>query len=109
MGIPLSFVYDIELGPAAKRFPVRSLECRPAPGDNGFQSMCSYIDNPEVFAKTMVEAPDLIKWTLDRLLDWDPEISPAGCLCHDSHRNHKWKVALQTLHYGLMRHEAIST
>ena len=40
---------------------------------------------------------------LDEALDWGPRSSPSACLCTQASRNHKWRIVLQTIHYGLTR------
>ena len=40
---------------------------------------------------------------LDKVLEWEPPASPAGCLCSQSSRDHKWRIVLQTLHYSLLQ------
>ena len=49
----------------------------------------------------MVSTPGLTGQTLGQALAWNPVVEPAGCLCRQPARDHKWKIALQTMHYKL--------
>ena len=101
LGMPLSFDYSIHLGadnPDGRR--IVDTTCRPAEGDCGHRSMCGYLADPE----RMKAAFDKQPWRgrrLDDAVGQSGEISPSGCLCLESNRNHKWSIVLHTLHYHL--------
>ena len=63
--------------------------------------MCSYLKDPEGFPREMVGVPGFVDQQLDQALEWDPVVEPSGCLCRQPARDHKWKIALQTVHYKL--------
>jgi hypothetical protein len=105
MGVPLRFLYHVELDSHGDQYIVRTLSCEPDAGDTGFQSMCAYLADPQAFQQVMCTAPELVGLTLDEVLAWDPITGPAGCLCYESHRHHKWKAVLQTIHYSLREHD----
>ena len=99
LGVPFGIDYSIELGPRRDGFPIRKLACQPR--DSDYQSMCSYLKDPEGFPREMVGVPGFVDQQLDQALEWDPVVEPSGCLCRQPARDHKWKIALQTVHYKL--------
>ena len=103
MGVPFGFVYSIKLGLRRDGYPIRKLSCRPS--DSDYQCMCSCLEDPDGFPQAMISAPDFIGQTLSQILDWNPLVEPAGCLCRQPSRDHKWKIALQTVHYKLYSDE----
>ena len=46
MGLPLTFHYNVKLGPSVEGYPIREQRCVPAPGDTGHTAMCQYVVNP---------------------------------------------------------------
>jgi len=103
LGVPFGIDYSIELGPRRDGFPIRKLSCRPS--DDDYQSMCSCLKDPERFPREMVGVPGFVDQPLGQTLEWDPMVEPAGCLCRQPSRDHKWKIALQTVHYKLHTNE----
>ncbi len=103
MGVPFGFVYSIELGPRRDGHPIRKLACQPS--DSDYQSMCSCLEDPEGFPGEMVSVPGFTGQPLGQALEWNPVVEPAGCLCRQPSRDHKWKIALQTVHYKLYSDE----
>ncbi|MDP7049477.1 MAG: hypothetical protein QF721_08500 [Verrucomicrobiota bacterium] len=99
LGVPFGIDYSIELGSYRDGFPIRKLSCRPS--DSDYQSMCSNLKDPEEFPCEMVRVPAFVDQPLVQVLEWDPAVEPAGCLCRPPARDHKWKIALQTVHYKL--------
>ena len=99
LGVPFGVDYSIELGPRRDGFPIRKLACRPS--DSDYQSMCSCLEDPDGFPGEMVSTPGFTGQPLGQALAWNPAVEPAGCLCRQPSRDHKWKIALQTVHYKL--------
>jgi hypothetical protein len=99
LGVPFGVDYSIALGPRRDGFPIRELACRPS--DSDYQSMCSCLHDPDGFPSEMVSTPGLTGQPLGQALAWNPVVEPAGCLCRQPARDHKWKIALQTMHYKL--------
>lgn len=108
MGLPLAFDYHVELRRADAGFEIVGCRCEPAPGEKNHQSTCLYLTKPAAFEEGIREQPPLVGSSLDEALHWNPDVSPAGCLCLRSSRDHKWKVALQTIHYALAAGQAPS-
>ena len=103
MGVPFGFVYSIKLGLRRDGYPIRKLSCRPS--DSDYQCMCSCLEDPDGFPQAMISAPGFTGQTLSQTLEWNPLVEPAGCLCRQPSRDHKWKIALQTVHYKLYSDE----
>ncbi len=102
MGLPLALDYEVRLtrdSEGAHR--LSGFACRPAEGDRGHCSTCLHLSDPSAFQQGMRETPPLLGQPLQDVLTWKPDLSPAGCLCTRSSRDHKWSVVLQTLHYAL--------
>lgn len=101
MGLLLAFDYEFRLARDNATYRVLDATCRPAGGDRGHRSMCAYVEGPEQFMSAISEPPPWIGRTLDDLLNWNPETSATACLCTRACRDHKWRLALHTLHYAL--------
>jgi hypothetical protein len=105
MGRPLTFVYNIKLGPRAEGYPILEQHCVPAEGHAGHTAMCQYIENPTgLMAAIDLEKP-LRGEQLNAVLSWRREPSVAGCYCEGSSRDHKWGLVLETIHYALAQEE----
>jgi hypothetical protein len=101
MGRPLQFHYHVILGPREDGYPILEQSCSPAPGDDGYTSMCRYIsDREQLMATIAVERP-LNGHPLDDVIRWPRASSPAGCYCEADSRQHKWGLVLETIHYAL--------
>jgi hypothetical protein len=108
MGRPLKFHYHVTLGPREEGYPIREQRCGPAPGDEGYTSMCRYIsDRDQLMASIERERP-LLGQPLDDVVRWSRPSSPAGCYCEANSRQHKWGLVLETLHYALAKRLARS-
>jgi len=103
MGRPLKFHYHVRLGPREEGYPILEQSCGPAPGDEGYMSMCRYIsDREQLMTSIAVERP-LHGQPLDDVVRWARRASPAGCYCEAESRQHKWGLVLETIHYALAR------
>ena len=105
MGRPLAFLYDVRLGSREQGFPIRAEQCTPASGDEGHRHMCEYIRNHEALMAVIAEERPLLGQPLGAVLDWRPATSAAGCYCEATSRDHKWALALETVHYALTQTE----
>jgi hypothetical protein len=99
MGQPLTFEYRVKLGPPEERYPIREQYCAPAPGDFGHAHMCKFA-NGELLRVIGDEKP-LAGRPLDEVINWRRPVSPAGCYCEPTSREHKWGLVLETIHYAL--------
>ena len=103
MGRPLSFDYNISLGPREAGLPIREQRCTPAPDDRGHTYMCEYIrDGGHLLDQIASERP-LLGRPLNEVLTWTRSASAAGCYCEPESREHKWGLVLETVHYALAR------
>ncbi len=105
MGRPLTFLYRVELGPRAEGYPIRGQQCFPAPGDDGYTAMCSYLEDAGALMGAIEQEKPLQGQRLDAVFAWRRSPSPAGCYCEVSSRNHKWGLVLETIHYALVQQE----
>ncbi len=101
LGMPLLLRYEVELAGPPEGYRIRSAKCRPDANDSGLQAMCSYLEDAEGLMASIQSEHPLEGCPLDMALEWNPQISPSGCLCKGSDRNHKWRIVLQTIHYAL--------
>lgn len=99
MGHPLAFEYRVKLGPREEQYPIREQHCAPAPGDTGHASMCKFAAG-ELLREIEEEKP-LAGRPLDEVIAWRRAVSPAGCYCEPTSREHKWGLVLETIHYAL--------
>jgi hypothetical protein len=106
MGRPLAFDYRIRLSSREDGYTITDLQCAPAPGDEGHTFMCEYIEDAAgLMARISGEKP-LLGHPLEAVLRWPRGRGPAGCYCAATSREHKWGLALQTLHFALAREDA---
>ena len=105
MGRPLTFHYNVKLGPRAEGYPIREQRCAPATGDTGHKAMCQYVENPAGMMGAIEGEKPLGGERLNAVLQWRREPSAAGCYCVASSRDHKWGLVLETIHYALVQKE----
>jgi hypothetical protein len=105
MGRPLTFHYNVKLGPRSEGYPIREQRCAPAPGDEGHTLMCQYLDNPSKLMTSIDREKPLVGERLNAVLSWQRNTSAAGCYCDASSRDHKWGLVLETIHYALVQEE----
>ncbi len=102
MGRRLAFDYRVVLGSRDEGYPIRSQSCRPAAGDNGYESMCEFLREGDALIEQIARETPLVGRPLDEVLSWPrPAIGP-GCYCEQGARLHKWGLVLETIHYALM-------
>ena len=109
MGRPLAFDYRIRLSSREDGYVITDLRCAPAPGDTGHTFMCGYIEDAAGLLGSIEGEKPLLGHPLDAVLRWQRGRGPAGCYCAASSREHKWGLALETLHYALARNESTPT
>ena len=99
---PFTLDYEVELdGVEPSHARIISCRVKRVSGDSGLRWTCAFREGPEAFISSMEEPPALVGETLGVALAWEPDESPAACLCTAANRNHKWKIVLQTLHHAL--------
>ena len=101
MGRALHFHYHVTLGSRDDGYPIREQRCEPAPGDQGYASMCRFKTEGEQLMKSVAGDRPLHGQRLDDVLQWNRAASPAGCYCEAESRQHKWGLVLETIHYAL--------
>jgi hypothetical protein len=63
--------------------------------------MCSYLEDAEGIMRAITGEQPLLGHPLDAVLQWPRGRGVAGCYCAAPSREHKWGLALETLHYAL--------
>jgi len=101
MGMPLSFVFEVRLSSTEEGLRILEMECEPDPGDNGYQNMCSYLWSKEQMLHKIRTYHPLRGQPLGDSLSWNPMVILSGCFCTIKDVNHKWRIALQTIHFGI--------
>ena len=101
-GVEIKYDYHVYLSRPQDGYKILEMHCHPSKGDDGFSFQCQYVTHGESFLKEIDEHKPLLGQPLDDILTWEPDLVPSGCLCGTESRNHKWKIVLQSLHYGLM-------
>jgi len=101
MGRPLAFEYRMRVGPREGGYVITDLACAPAPGDDGYTFMCEYIADAEGLMREIAAEKPLLGRPLDEVLGWARGRGVAGCYCAAPSREHKWGLALETLHWAL--------
>lgn len=98
--VAFNLVYQVAFGPAAAGHRIESMRCEAAPYDEGHARMCCWQDRAAVVAIRHGETP-LLGQPVEAVLTWRPLKSPAGCLCTELSRHHKWQAVLETMHLAL--------
>jgi hypothetical protein len=105
MGRPLAFEYHVTLGPADTGYVIREQRCAPAAGDTGHPQMCKYIEDGPALMAAIEEEKPLLGRPLGEALSWQRTAAGAGCYCTSEARDHKWGLALETIHFALAQRE----
>jgi hypothetical protein len=101
LGRPLTFLYDVTLGPPEDGHTIREQTCAPAAGDTGHRGMCQFLANREALMAAIGGEKPLLGMPLERALTWHRAATGAGCYCDADSREHKWGLVLETIHYAL--------
>ncbi len=104
-GHPLTFLYRVKLGPRAEGYPIREQQCLPAAGDDGYTYMCRFVEDADALTAAIEREKPLTGERLNAVLEWKRIPTGAGCYCEASSREHKWGIALETIHYALVQRE----
>ncbi len=103
MGRPLAFDYFVRLGQREEGYPIREQSCAPVAGDIGHTQMCQYLADAAPLMEAIAREKPLLGQPLDEVLSWRRPATGAGCYCDPASREHKWGLALETIHYALHR------
>jgi hypothetical protein len=105
MGRRLSFQYEVKLGPRDEGYPIRDERCSPAADDDGHPFMCRFLDDGRGLKAVLDAEKPLLGRPLNDVLSWQDSSAAAGCYCESIDRLHKWRLALETIHYALVQRE----
>lgn len=97
--------YHVTLGPQKEGYTISALSCAPAPGDEGYTSMCSYLEGATRLQESIDNEQPLLGEPLSRVLDWDSPQSTAGCYCERRDRFRKWQLVFETIHFAFAERE----
>jgi hypothetical protein len=89
------------VGSAAEQHVILAVECKPAPGDTGYESMCAYLTDADGLMNAIANEKPLLGLPLDEVLQWKRNAAPSGCYCVAESRIHKWGLALEAIHFAL--------
>ncbi len=106
MGQPLAFDYRVAMTGPDQGYRILSSSCTPAPGDEGYQSTCAYLNDADGLMKEIEAERPLVGRPLDDVLAWQRPAVPAGCHCTADSRAHKWGLALEAIHFALAQDPA---
>jgi hypothetical protein len=100
--VAFCLLYRVSVGPEAAGRRLETMWCEPAAHDEGHTRMCCWLENAADRSAIMFQESGLASQPLDAVLAWHPQKSPAGCLCTEPSRHHKWQAVLETLHFALV-------
>lgn len=103
LGYPIELSFKASLSSDLR---IRSMEIVPFEGDEGWQRMCVYKSDTDNFVASLQQYQPLIGCSLEEAARWEPRIEVSGCLCSRENQNHKWRNALQAIHYAMQNYEA---
>lgn len=102
IGHPLDAVLSLKLLPNGNGdYQILGTHCRPAAADNGCAKMCAHLAAPGTFFDDINAEQPLTGMTLSEAIAWQPPLEMGGCLCSRDSRNHKWRNAVQSIHFAL--------
>ena len=100
-GRPLAFDYRVLLSGPGQGYLIMESSCAPAPGDDGYQSTCAYLADPDQHLREITTERPLLGRPLAAVLGWERSAAPDGCHCTADSRAHKWGLAFEVIHYAL--------
>jgi len=103
MGRPLAFEYRVSLSRPEEGYRILDVDCAPAAGDDGYQSTCAYLSDPDGLMAAISREKPLLGRPLDEVLTWTRANAPSGCHCTADSRAHKWGLALEAIHFALVQ------
>lgn len=103
LGQPLAFEYCATLAPADGDHVLLHADCRPVAEENGHRSMCAWLADPAQVERAIATETPATGRTLSELIGVPADHAVSGCLCTAGHRAHKWRLALEAIHFALSR------
>ncbi len=108
LGEPLAFDYFVTLSPPADGYRILHADCCPVPGDDGYKQMCAYRTDADELMRAITTERPLLGQPLNDVLTWKRDFATSGCHCTAERRTYKWGLALEAIHYALMRADTAS-
>ncbi len=100
-GADIIFEFEVKLGSPSDAHRILEASCAAPIGDERYKRACAYVVDPAALAKRMRDFQPLVGQPLDDVLTWDPDLKMSGCMCSSLDQAHKWRVALQAIHFGI--------
>ena len=105
LGRTLAMEHHLTLSPREDGYRIQQAICQPAPGDTGHTAQCQYLADSDSFMQSLASEIPLLSRPLNDVLEWQRSYSPSGCYCDAAQRAHKWKLALEVIHFALVQRE----
>ena len=102
-GHPLAFDYRVALSGPDDGYRILRSSCAPAPGDDGYEYTCAYLQDADGFMQNIAREKPLLGRPIEEVLGWSRPAAPSGCHCTAESRAHKWGLALEAIHYALVQ------
>lgn len=102
LGHPFKAILSLTLNPNGDGdYQITGTQCSRADDDTGCAKMCTHLAAPETFFADINQDHPLTGMTLSEAIAWQPPLEMGGCLCSRESRNHKWRNAVQSIHFTL--------
>ena len=107
-GHQLVFDFHITLERENDSFRIKTAQCLPAAGAQGFELMCDFIERGDEFIHSISEESPLKGKYLKDIFAWKRDYNPSACFCSSSSREYKWGLVYEVLHYALSGNKQMS-
>lgn len=97
--------FKVTLSRLANGWQIDKATCVSAEEDEGVELMCGTQSSPSTFLVDLAAYEPLAGHPLVDVLQWNPEMNPAGCVCTRSRHDDKWLMVYQTILYRLRNEE----
>ena len=97
----LALDFKVRLSGISSDCRIVHTSCVPGDAAMGMELLCGAEEDPEFYSKLETDDAPLLGQPLVDVLEWSPEVNPAGCVCSSSLRNDKWLMVYQTILYKL--------
>jgi hypothetical protein len=103
LGRPFTFAYRARFANSTGEPVLVRAECGPLDGDAGHRSMCAYLADAAQLERALAAETPPPGRTLHELIEAAPDHVVSGCHCGAGQRAHKWRLALETMHFAFSR------
>jgi hypothetical protein len=103
LGRPFTFAYRASFATGSGEPVLVGAQCAPVDGDRGHRSTCAYLADATQLERALAAETPTPGRTLSELIEAEPGHVVSGCLCGAGQRAHKWRLALETMHFAFSR------